>query len=246
MEWEAPAVILDVRPFGEADALATVMTEEHGAHRGLVRGGSGRSRSALWQPGNLAQVRWTGRLPEQLGHFAGELIHPTAALMLDEPLPLAMLRAACAVAEGALPEREPHPRSFAGLLQIIGHLGAGAEALADQIRWEVALLAELGYGLALESCAVSGEKEALAYVSPRTGRALSADAAGDWAPRLLPLPPFLCDGTAGDARQWRDGLRLTAHFLARDVFGMRHLSLPLAREALYDRVAELAERDTDG
>ncbi len=211
MEWQAPAIILDVRPFAEADALATVMTEEHGAHRGLVHGGSGRRQAATWQPGNLAQVR-----------------------------------AACAVAEGALPEREPHPRTFAGLLQVIGRLSAGTAVLAELVRWELTLLAELGYGLALESCAASGARTGLTYVSPRTGRALSAAAAGNWAPRLLPLPAFLADGSAGDARQWRDGLRLTQHFLTRDVFGMRHLPLPLARSALYDRVTELAERDADG
>jgi DNA repair protein RecO (recombination protein O) len=246
MEWEAPAIILDVRPFGEADALATVMTGEHGAHRGLAHGGAGRSRAALWQPGNLVQVRWTGRLADQLGHFSAELIHPTAALVLDAPLPLAMLRAACAVAEGALPEREAHPRCFTGLLYLIVHLAGGSLLLAEQVRWELALLAELGYGLDLGACAVTGSTDALAYVSPRTGRALSAEGAGAWAPRMLPFPPFLRDGGAGDAAQWRDGLRLTGHFLARDVFGLRHLPLPLARQALYDRVTELAEKDTDG
>ncbi len=246
MEWDAPAIILDVRPFGEGDAIATVMTDEHGAHRGLARGGASRGRAALWQPGNLAQVRWVGRLADQLGSFSAELVHPAAALAMDDPLQLAMLTAACAVAEGALPEREAHPRVFDGLLNLIAGLAEGAPLLARQIRWEALLLTDLGYGLDLSACAVTGAAEGLVYVSPKSGRALTAEGAGAWAARMLPLPPLLRGETTGDAAEWRDGLRLTGHFLARDVFGLRHLPLPQARQALYDRVAKLAETESDG
>ena len=242
MEWEAPGIILDTRPFGEADMLATIMTEEHGAHRGLARGGQSRTRSALWQPGNLVQARWLGRLSDQLGSFTAELVHPAAALALDDPLALAMLRSACAVSEGALPEREPHPTVFDGLLNLLARLPTGPEMLADQIRWELTLLAALGYGLDLTSCAVTGTTEHLAFVSPRSGRAVSTAAAGIWKERLLPLPAFLL-ATQNQATptDLRDGLRLTGHFLARDAFGLRHHPLPQARLALYDRVAKLAE-----
>ena len=245
MEWEAPAIILDVRPFGEGDAVATVMTEEHGAHRGLARGGASRGRAGLWQPGNLAQVRWVGRLADQLGSFSAELIHPAAALAMDDALQLAMLSAACALAEGALPEREAHPRVFGGLLTLIAGLAEGAALLARLIRWEVLVLADLGYGLDLSACAVTGATEGLVYVSPKSGRALSMEGAGTWAPRMFPLPALLLDESEGDPGQWREGLRLTGHFLARDVFGLRHLPLPLARQALYDRVAKLAETESD-
>ena len=114
MDWDAPAIVLDARPYGEGDAIATVMTAEHGAHRGLARGGAARGRTAIWQPGNLVQVRWVARLAEQLGSFSAELVHPAAALAMDDALHLAMLSAVCAVAEGALPEREPHARVFEG------------------------------------------------------------------------------------------------------------------------------------
>lgn len=246
MEWDAPAILLEIRPFGEGDAVATVMTEAHGAHRGLARGGASRGQAALWQPGNLAQVRWVGRLADQLGSFSAELIHPAAALAMDDALQLAMLTAACAVAQGALPEREPHPRAFHGLVRLIARLGAGAAALGDLIRWEAGLLADLGYGLDLSSCPVTGATEGLVHVSPRTGRALSEEGAGIWAARLLPLPALLLDGADGDPVQWRDGLRLTGHFLARDAFGLRHLPLPPARQALYDRVAALAGTESNG
>ena len=129
MDWDAPAIVLDARPYGEGDAIATVMTEEHGAHRGLARGGGARNRTAIWQPGNLVQARWVARLADQLGSFTAELVHPAAALAMDDPLGLAMLSAACAVAEGALPEREPHPRVFEGLLHLIAHLPQGTAML---------------------------------------------------------------------------------------------------------------------
>jgi DNA repair protein RecO (recombination protein O) len=240
MEWEEPAIVLDVRPFGEADAVATVLTRPHGTHRGLARGGTGRSRASLWQPGNIVRARWVGRLSDQLGTLSAELVHPAAALAMDDPLALAMLRGACAVAEGALPDRVPHDRLFAGLLHLLAHLAEGPALLADVIRWEAAVLADLGYGLDL-SPPPGGGNAPLAYVSPRSGRGVTEAEAGAWKPRLLPLPRLLLHDEPGSAPQWRDGLRLTGHFLARDVFGAQHRPLPAARLALYDRVALMTE-----
>ncbi len=242
MEWDSPGIILDVRPYGEGDAVATVMTEAHGAHRGLARGAQSRTRLALWQPGNLVHARWVGRLSDQLGAFTAEMVHPAAALAMDDPLALAMLSAACATAEGALPEREAHPRVFDGLLHLIARLASGPAMLAEQVRWEATLLSDLGYGLDLAKCAVTGGTGNLAFVSPKSGRAVAREAAGIWLDRLLPLPPFLAGDHPSTAADWRDGLRLTGHFLARDVFGTQHKSLPQSRLALYDRVAALAEQ----
>lgn len=246
MDWEAPAIVLDARPYGESGAIVTVMTEAHGVHRGLARGGASRTQASLWQPGNLAQVRWVARLSDQLGSFSGELVYAGAAQVMDDPLPLAMLASLCAVAEGALPERESHPNVFAGLLHLIAHLPQGASLLSDVVRWELALLAELGYGLDVTRCAVSGETAGLAFVSPKTGRAVTTAAAGTWQARLLRLPSFLAGGNTAAAADWRDGLALTAHFLARDAFGQQHRPLPTARQMLYDRVAALAAESEDG
>ncbi len=243
MEWDAPAIILDVRPYAEGDAVATVMTEEHGLHRGLARGGASRGQAATWQPGNMVQVRWTARLTDQLGGFSGEMIHAGAAHAMQQPIALAMLTAICAVAHGALPEREPHPRIFGGLLRLIPRLPLGEPTLTEVILWELVVLSDLGYGLDLSGCAVTGRTEDLAYVSPRTGRAVSRDGAGDWAARLLPLPGFLTGNGPADQAGWRDGLRLTGHFLARDAFGHQHRPLPQARRMLYDRVSAQAEKD---
>jgi DNA repair protein RecO (recombination protein O) len=241
MEWEAPGIILDVRPHGEGDAVATVMTEAHGAHRGLARGGNSRTKAALWQKGNLVQLRWVGRLEEQLGSLSAEMVHPAAAVVMDEPLLLAMLTSACAVAEGALIEREPQPAVFDLLLHLLARLPTGPVMLAELVRFEMALLSGLGYGLDLSICAVTGHNDQLAGVSPRTGRAVSESAAGVWRDRLLPLPEFLRAGGPGNATEWRDGLRLTGHFLQRDAFGAHHRPLPQPRVALYDRVCLLAE-----
>jgi topoisomerase-4 subunit A len=243
MDWDAPAIVLDARAFGEGDAVATVMTEAHGLHRGLARGGAGRSGAPVWQAGNLVQARWVARLADQLGSFSAELVHPAAALALDDALSLAMLSAACSVAEGALPEREPHPRVFQGLLQFVAHLARGPIMLTELVRWETLLLADLGYGLDLTACAVTGERAGLAFVSPKTGRAVTAAAAGTWATRLLPLPGFLVGANTSSATDWRDGLALTGHFLARDAFGHHHRPVPAARRMLYDRVAALADSD---
>jgi len=240
LEWEAPAIVLAARAYSEGDALVTVLTEAHGTHRGLARGGSSRKQASTWQSGNVVQARWVARLADQLGSITAELVHPGAALAMDDALSLAILSSACAVAEGALPEREPHPRVFAGLVQLIAGLARGADALTELVQWEGVLLADLGYGLDLSACAMSGATASLAWVSPRTGRAVSDAAAGEWRDRLLRLPGFLVGGNTASAADWRDGLKLTGHFLARDAFGQQHRPLPAARHMLYDRVSALA------
>lgn len=247
MEWEAPAIVLSAAPYGEGGAVVHVLAREQGSFRGLVRGGAGRSQAATWQPGNLVRADWRARLPDQLGALKGELVHPVAAGAMVEPFCLAMLSAACALADGALPEREPHPRCFDALLELLTLLGVDLRAglrrgAAVSMRWEALLLGELGYGLDLSCCAVTGVTADLDRVSPRTGRAVCSAAAGEWRDRLLVLPrPLLDPDHDGTAADWRDGLRLTGHFLARDVFGARHRPLPAARVRLQDRVEAMAD-----
>jgi DNA repair protein RecO (recombination protein O) len=241
LEVSAPGIVLGVTPFGEGDAVVAVFTEAEGIYRGLARGGLSRSKASLWQKGNLVQAKWLARLADQLGVFSAELIHAGAALAMDDAWALGILSSVCAVAEGALPEREAHPRIFRGVLHLIAHSSEGAALLGDVVRWELGLLEELGYGLDLSECAVTGAREGLAYVSPRTGRAVSADGAGLWKERLLPLPGFLAGEGPGDMAGWADGLRLTGRFLARDAFGLRHVPVPNARTMLEDKVWAAAQ-----
>ena len=243
MDWQEPAVVLEVTPYGEGDALVTLLTAGGGAWRGLAKGGTSRSKTSLWQPGNLVAARWAARLADQLGFFTAELVHPGAALAMADRLALAVLSAACALAAGALPEREAHPACFAGLARLLAGIDIEGVALPALVAWELDLLRELGFGLDfLAAPLTAGENDRLAYVSPRTGRAVSLSTAGEWASRLLPLPPFLLDGSEPALADCLDGLRLTGHFLARDAFGARHRPLPPARTRLYylvaDRVAE--------
>jgi len=240
VEWAAPAVVLSARGYGESGLIATLLTEAQGRHAGLVKGGASRGQAALWQTGNLIEARWVARLSDQLGALSGEMVHAAAALAMEDALALATLSAACAVAEGALPEREAHPACFRGLVAVIAALAGGPErALPLLVRWELGLLAELGYGLDLERCAATGGTEGLIYVSPKSGRAVSAEAGAPYAERLLALPGFLRDETQrSDAPEWLAGLRLTGFFLARDAFGLQHRPLPAARAALEDRLAD--------
>ena len=248
MEWQAPAVVLGVRPHGESGALISLLTEAHGRHAGLAKGGASRAQSPIWQTGNLVEARWVARLAEQLGAVSAEMVHPGAALAMDDPLALALLTAACALAETALPERQAHPRCFYGLVSLISRLPGGVKrVLPDYVRWEALLLEELGYGLDLAACALTGSNDDLVWVSPKTGRAVSAAAGEPWRDRLLPLPAFLlADDRAGGnnppgPRDWLDGLRMTGHFLGRHAYGQAQKPLPQARHMLLDRLATLAD-----
>jgi DNA repair protein RecO (recombination protein O) len=182
-----------------------------------------------------------GRLADQLGSLTAELVHPAAAQAMDDPLALAMLTAVCATADGALPEREPHPRAFGLLIGLVAALADPLAALPLLVRWESALLTDLGYGLDLTRCALSGATQDLAFVSPRSGRAVASAAAGVWRERLLRLPAFLVSAAPVGLPEVLDGLTLTGHFLARDAFGAQNRPLPAARLALFDRVARLAQ-----
>lgn len=237
MDWQDHGTILSTRPQGETSALIEVFTAAHGRHAGVVRGGASRKMVATLQPGSSVTVRWRARLEDQLGTFTVEPIASRAGAMSDR-LALAGLSATCAMLAFALPERAPHPALFAAtepLFAVIGDAVPGWPL--DYLRWEMQLLDELGYGLDLGRCAVTGTREDLAFVSPRSGRAVSRAGAGDWAPRLLPLPACLLGQGPASWAEISDGLRLTGHFLDR--FAAEHGSraLPAARVRLIAALA---------
>lgn len=237
MEWAEEAIVLAARRHGESDAIAAVLTHGHGRCAGLVRGGAGRRHGPAFQPGNRIAARWRARLESQLGTLSGELVHAAAARFLDDPDRLAALAAAAAVADLALPEREPHPLAFEGLSALLAALEAGEGWQARYVRWEVDLLAELGFGLDLWSCAATGVTEDLIHVSPRSGRAVSRAAGAPYAGRLLPLPGFLRGEGEATPSAVADGLRLTGHFLDAHVFQAIGRPIPEARLRLVDRLA---------
>ena len=234
MEWEDEAVVLSVRRHGEHGGIASLLTRGHGRHAGLVHGAQSKANRGTLQPGNHVRAWWKGRLAEQLGTLRLEVLHAHAGLVLDDPARLAALSAACALAELALPERQPHPGAFAALEALLTALPAESWP-SVYVHWEVALLRDLGFGLDLTACAVTGAVEDLGYVSPKTGRAVSRGAAGPWRDKLLALPRFLVEGGEGDESAIRDGLTLTGFFLDRHVLAAHDRPMPSARIRLVDR-----------
>jgi len=240
MDWSDDGIVIAARKHGESAVILSLLTREHGRHAGLVRGGASSRARGVYQTGNLLRANWRGRLTEHLGSFSCEMLRGYAGPLLDDPQRLGALGAFCALLERALPEREPHPALFEDSLHLLDLLsvpaaGVGADQWAPAyVRWELALLSDMGYGLDLTSCAVTGETDGLAFVSPNTGRAVTAEAAGPWREKLLRLPDFLQEngdayGAATDLAAVRDGLALTGWFLERHVFAPQNLNLPAAR-----------------
>jgi DNA repair protein RecO (recombination protein O) len=229
MEWSDHGIVLSSRPHGETGLVASLLTHAHGRHAGFIHGGVSRKTRPIWQPGNVVEVAWRARLAEQLGNYTGELREPHAARALDDATELAGLAAACALVDAALPEREPHPAMYEGFRAFLGVLGHDGWS-AIYVRLELGLLQELGFGLDLEKCALTGATEDLAFVSPKTGRAVSRAASEPYRDKLVVLPPFLSTGgLPADAAELRQGLDLTGFFLERHVFWPHNKPLPGAR-----------------
>lgn len=238
ISWEDQGIVLAVRRFGEHDAIVSVLTETQGRHAGIVKGGGGKRGRGLLQQGNLVKAWWRARLDEHLGTFTIEGLRPFAAEAMSSAAVLTGLSALCAMAEATLPEREPHAAIYRQTLHLLEHLGVpGWEA--EYVQWELALLRDMGYGLDLTACAATGTKDDLAYVSPRTGRAVSRTAAEPYVPRLLALPEFLRVDQAGhdkvEAGQIAQGLALTGHFFDVHVFRPHRQQIPASRTRFVDR-----------
>ena len=234
MEWRDEGIVLAARPHGETGSVVELLTRDQGRHAGLVHGGQSRRHGAVLQIGNLVAARWTGRLPENLGTYRCELVESHAARVLDDPSQLAALASAAALSCKALPEREPHPACFEGFLALLQAL-PGDYWAEVYVRWELALLTELGFGLDLSACAAGGDNDQLAYVSPKTGRAVSLAAGEPYRDRLLPLPGFLLGRGGGGPAEVGRGLALTGYFLERSVFAPHHRRFPAARRRLAER-----------
>lgn len=235
MNWTDDAILLSARPHGESALLVTLLTREHGRHAGLVTGGQSRRHRPSWQTGTLMAVKWQARLVEHLGVIGGEPRTPYAARWLDDPFRLAGVSAACAVSEACLPERVPHSAAFEALVALFDGLSA-AHWPSLYAHWELGLLGELGYGLDLGVCAATGGTVDLAYVSPKSGRAVSREAGAEYHDRMLPLPAFLKEGVTEDRASVADALTLTGFFLERHVLAPHGKSLPPARSRLVDRL----------
>lgn len=212
MDWRDQGLLLSARAHGESAAIIEVFTPNHGRHAGVVRGGASRRMGPVLQPGSLLDLSWKARLEDHMGQFTAELIRSRASLW-DDRLTLAGLNAVCGLLHFALPEREPHPNLYLGTETLLADMASTPAWPVTYLHWELMLLDNLGYGLDLSACAVTGSATDLAYVSPKTGRAISRSAAGGWADRLLPLPPCLLGRPPKDGAELLTALATTGHFL---------------------------------
>jgi DNA repair protein RecO (recombination protein O) len=245
MHWTDEGIVLGTRRHGETSAIVEVMTRIRGRHLGLVRGGAGSRLRPVLQPGNSVRVDWRARLDEHLGNYTVEGLRLRAAAFLTVPHAIygvTHLAALCRL----LPERDPHPEVHDLLEAALDHLDDTAVVAVNVVRFELRLLAELGFGLDLDACAVTGTRDDLAYVSPKSGRAVSGAAGMPWRDRLLRLPPFLSHESLSERpspAELRDGFALTGFFLARHVLDPRNLAHSGTRQSL---VAMLDALDVAG
>ncbi len=231
MDWIDDAIILHARPYGETSTVLDVLSREHGRHAGLVRGGRSRKLRPVLQAGNVVNIEWRARLPEHLGFFTLELVQPYAARALDDRLALSGIGTLVSLA-AMLADRDPHPALFDLAVLVLDHMDNASIWPGLLVRWELRLLAELGAGLDLEQCVVTGTREDLIYVSPKSGSAVSAAAGAPYKDKLLRLPDFL--RSAGDVSHSpgdvADGFAITGHFLERHLLDQRNRPLPIARQ----------------
>lgn len=211
MEWRDQALVLSTRPHGETSVILEVFTPAHGRHAGVVRGGTSRRLTPHLQPGSQLDVTWRARLDDHVGSFAVEPLRSRAGVMADR-LALAGLNAICALLTVALPDRQPHAALYDATQTLLDALLGLPDWPQIYLRWEMGLLEELGFALQLDRCGVTGQMHDLAYVSPKTGRAVSRAAAGEWADRLLAMPEGFVNGRSVDLPA---GLAMTGHFLQR-------------------------------
>ncbi|MEP0964643.1 MAG: DNA repair protein RecO [Roseobacter sp.] len=235
MEWRDEGILLSTRRHGESAAIIEVFTQERGRHAGVVRGGSGRKISQILQPGAQLDVVWRARLEEHIGSFLVEPLRSRAVAAMGDRLSLAGLNAVTALLGYCLPEREPHGDLYTATERVLDLLGQPDIWPLAYLRWEETLLQQLGYALELETCAVTGSEVDLIYVSPKSGRAVSRSAAGEWADRLLPLPPVLRGlGSAPDAE-------VAQAFITTGYFLEQHLARNLGDKPLPSARARFIE-----
>ncbi|EPE99111.1 DNA repair protein RecO [Rhizobium grahamii] len=231
MQWHDRAIILGVKRHGENSVIAEVMTRERGRHLGMVRSGRSRAMQPVLQPGNEVEVTWRARLDEHLGEFRVEPLTLRAARLMETATAVYGVQAMGALLR-LLPERDPHPHLFEALEVILDNLHNPADAGELFVRFELAVLNDLGFGLDLTECAATGVRSDLLYVSPKSGRAVSRAAGAPWADKMLLLPPFLNSeqNRAADIDSLNAAFRLTAFFLHRHVYEPRGVEAAAARE----------------
>lgn len=238
MEWRDHGILLSCRRHGETAVIIDVFTEDHGRHAGIVHGGASRKKAPVLQPGAQLDLLWRARLEDHLGSYQAESLRSRAAAALSGRLALAGLNAVTGLLGFCLPERAPYRDLYKQTEQLLDLMGQDDLWPLAYLKWELTLLETMGFGLDLSACAVSGRNEDLAYISPKTGRAVSRQDAGQWVNRLLPLPPVLRGEGTGPDNEVAQGLRTTGYFLEMHLApSLGNRPLPDARGRFMDAFA---------
>ncbi|MDC1411572.1 DNA repair protein RecO [Amylibacter sp.] len=237
MEWNSEGVIVSVRKYGENSVIIDTLTPTHGRHLGVVRGGASRKMAATLQPGSQVKLEWRARLEEHLGNFRVEQLESRSD-MFDDRLRLAALSSICSIVTFSFPERMPVAELYNSTLNLMDTLNTGGDWKPLYALWELQVLEEMGFGLDLTSCAVTNVTQDLIYVSPKSGRAVSRKAAGEWMERLLPLPSFLRNKfETANNEDILNSLKTTGHFLSSWLAtSLGERKLPEARNRLISRL----------
>ncbi|OPF90066.1 DNA repair protein RecO [Rhodopseudomonas palustris] len=249
MEWSDEGIILGVRRHGESAAIVELLTRGHGRHLGMVRGGASARMRPLLQPGNSVLASWRARLDEHLGYYQLEATKMRAATLLGSSHAVYGVTHLASLAR-LLPERDPHEEIYQRLVLTLDDFDDFGVAAAHLIRFELAILAELGFGLDLSACAATGSTTELIYVSPKSGSAVSRSAGEPWRDRLLRLPAFLRDDEAESGHGWSgqdlfDGFELTGRFLLRNVLEPRGQSHSDARAGFINAITRALQRPAE-
>ena len=240
MEWKDEGIIIGTRKHGETSLIVEIMTRRHGRHLGIVRGGRSRKKQPFMQPGNSVEATWRARLDEHLGTWSLEATELRTARLMETPIGVFGIQLLASHLR-LIPERDVHEHLHEALEIILSHLQEASIAAVLMVKFELALLDDLGFGLDLTKCAVTGKKENLSHVSPKTGRAVCLEAATPWVDKLLVLPVFLTDGRGEQhptLAEIMDGFLLTGYFLDRHVYHPRGLVTPIDRASFMRSISK--------
>lgn len=235
MQWQDKGIILSAQKYAENSAIVAIFTPQYGIRKGLVRSVSSKKNRGIYQPGNIVDATWRGRLEEQLGNFSCELVVPIPALCLYSQLRLAVISSVCVLLERLLPEHDPHPTLFSDVESLLIQVKLDHHWQPSLVFFELELLSQCGFRLELSECAVTGRKDALYYVSPKTGRAVCQEAGLPYHEKLLRLPEFLIKNVEDEAvpvEELQQGLRLSRFFIEKYLFSQFHHDFPHVRTAL--------------
>ena len=225
-KWESTAIVLSAKKFSERDLLVTVFALGEGLHAGIVRAGQSKTKASIYQAGNLLAIEWSARLSDQLGNFSGELQEPIFAKLMNDRRKLQALLSITSILRDSLADRDAHDSLYDFLLDFLRHLTTAQDWTKDYVQFELETLEMLGFGLDFSECAVTGMKQNLEYISPKSGRAVTAQGARGYEDKLLKLPKFLLDGSEPNAEQIEQALKVSTYFLKQNIYDPQHKHLP--------------------